>query len=65
MNRSEQEIEVTMTSKDIYARFEALEEEVAHCYFVFHGFEPVLWDGLPFRYEPAVHAISGFDPLPR
>jgi hypothetical protein len=36
MNRSEQEIEVTMTSKDIYARFEALEEEVAHCYFVFH-----------------------------
>src|SRR5215510_11962458 len=36
MNRSEQEIEVTMTSKEIYAKFEALEEEVAHCYFVFH-----------------------------
>ena len=25
-----------MTSQDIYAKFEALEEEVAHCYFVFH-----------------------------
>jgi hypothetical protein len=36
MNRSEQEIEVTMTSNDLYAKFELLEEEVAHCYFVFH-----------------------------
>src|SRR5215510_12656012 len=36
MNRSEKEIEVTMTSQDLYAKFEALEEEVAHCYFVFH-----------------------------
>ena len=25
-----------MTSQDLYAKFEALEEEVAHCYFVFH-----------------------------
>ena len=25
-----------MTSNDLYAKFEALEEEVAHCYFVFH-----------------------------
>jgi hypothetical protein len=25
-----------MTSKDLYSKFEALEEEVAHCYFVFH-----------------------------
>ena len=25
-----------MTSQDLYVRFEALEEEVAHCYFVFH-----------------------------
>src|SRR5689334_4415943 len=36
MKRSEQEIEVTMTSNELYAKFEALEEEVAHCYFVFH-----------------------------
>src|SRR5262245_60477572 len=36
MNRSHQQIEVTMTSQDLYAKFEALEEEVAHCYFVFH-----------------------------
>src|SRR5262249_54126063 len=36
MNRSEQKIEVTMTSQDLYAKFESLEEEVAHCYFVFH-----------------------------
>ena len=25
-----------MPSQDLYAKFEALEEEVAHCYFVFH-----------------------------
>ena len=25
-----------MTSNELYAKFEALEEEVAHCYFVFH-----------------------------
>ena len=25
-----------MTSQDLYARFEALEEQVAHCYFLFH-----------------------------
>lgn len=25
-----------MTSHDVYARFEALEEEVAHCYFIFY-----------------------------
>jgi hypothetical protein len=36
MNRSHQQTEVTMTSQDLYAEFEALEEEVAHCYFVFH-----------------------------
>jgi hypothetical protein len=36
MNRSHQQTEVTMTSEDLYAKFEALEEEVAHCYFVFH-----------------------------
>jgi hypothetical protein len=31
-----QQIEVTMTTQDLYAKFEALEEEVAHCYFVLH-----------------------------
>jgi hypothetical protein len=36
MNRSPQQTEVKMTSQDLYAKFEALEEEVAHCYFVFH-----------------------------
>jgi hypothetical protein len=25
-----------MTSQDLYAKFEALEEQVAHCYFLFH-----------------------------
>jgi hypothetical protein len=25
-----------MTTQDLYAKFEALEEEVAHCYFIFH-----------------------------
>lgn len=25
-----------MTNQDFYAKFEALEEEVAHCYFIFH-----------------------------
>ena len=25
-----------MTNPDVYARFEALEEEVAHCYFIFY-----------------------------
>jgi hypothetical protein len=36
MNRSQQQTEVTMASKDLYEKFEALEEQVAHCYFVFH-----------------------------
>lgn len=25
-----------MTNRDVYARFEALEEQVAHCYFIFY-----------------------------
>jgi hypothetical protein len=36
MKRSHQQTEVTMTSTDLYEKFEALEEAVAHCYFVFH-----------------------------
>jgi hypothetical protein len=36
MNACHQHTEVTMTSQDLYAKFEALEEEVAHCYFIFH-----------------------------
>jgi hypothetical protein len=36
MNRRVEQIEVRMTNQDVYARFEALEEEVAHCYFIFH-----------------------------
>jgi hypothetical protein len=36
MNSNTNQIEVTMTSQDLYEKFEALEEEVAHCYFRFH-----------------------------
>jgi len=36
MNTSQQKTEVRMTSQDVYTKFEALEEAVAHCYFVFH-----------------------------
>jgi hypothetical protein len=36
MNRNVESSEVTMTKQSTYASFEALEEEIAHCYFVFH-----------------------------